>query len=72
MGRQSVASLNRRFDTRCDRARGADFEPKDASLEPISWDDFFEKFDDEGLAFLYQDRTADGAISRFHKFVNRS
>jgi len=49
-----------------------DFEPKDASLEPISWDDFFEKFDDEGLAFLYQDRTADGAISRFHKFVNRS
>jgi hypothetical protein len=49
-----------------------DFEPKDASLEPISWEDFFEKFDEEHLAFLHQDRTADGAISRFHKFINRS
>lgn len=49
-----------------------DFEPKDADLEPISWDEFFKKFEAEKLAFLYQDRTADGAISRFHKFINRS
>jgi hypothetical protein len=48
-----------------------DFEPKDKALEPIDWDDFFDKFDDEGLAFLYQDRTAEGKVSRFHKFINR-
>jgi len=49
-----------------------DFEPRDSALEPIEWDEFFEKFDGEGLALLYQDRTDDGKISRFHKFVNRS
>jgi hypothetical protein len=49
-----------------------DFEPRDEALEPIGWDDFFEKFDKEGLAFLHQDRTEDGKLSRFHKFVNRS
>jgi hypothetical protein len=48
-----------------------DFEPKDADLEKISWGDFFEKFDREKLAFLYQDKTKDGSISRFHKFVQR-
>jgi hypothetical protein len=48
-----------------------DFEPRDEALEPIDWDDFFEKFDKEELAFLYQDRTEDGKISRFHKLVNR-
>ena len=48
-----------------------DFEPRDEDLEPISWDDFFDKFDNEGLAFLYQDRTKAGKVSRFHKFINR-
>jgi hypothetical protein len=46
-----------------------DFEPKDEGLEPISWEDFFKKFDDEHLSFLYQEKTADGKTSRFHKFV---
>jgi hypothetical protein len=49
-----------------------DFEPRDEALEPIDWNTFFEKFDRENLAFLYQDRLAEGATSRFHKFVNRS
>jgi hypothetical protein len=49
-----------------------DFEPQDESLQPVPWNKFFEKFDHEGLAFLYQDRTAEGEQSRFHKFVNRS
>jgi hypothetical protein len=44
---------------------------EDDALEPISWDDFFEKFDEEKLAFLYQDETRDGKTSRFFKFVNR-
>jgi hypothetical protein len=46
-----------------------DFAPKDEGLEPISWEDFFKKFDDEHLSFLYQEKTADGKTSRFHKFV---
>jgi hypothetical protein len=49
-----------------------DFEPRDESLEPIGWNEFFEKFDKEALAFLHQDRTESGELSRFHKFVNRS
>lgn len=48
-----------------------DFDPKDDKLDRISWEDFFEKFDDEKLEFLYQDKTADGGTSRFHKFVQR-
>lgn len=47
-----------------------DFEPKDEKLEEISWDDFFEKFDAARSAFLYQNRTADGKVSRFHKFIH--
>jgi len=48
-----------------------DFEPRDEELEEISWEDFFKKFDKENLAFLYQEETADGSTSRFHKFINR-
>jgi hypothetical protein len=40
-------------------------------LEPIAWDDFFEKFDREKLAFIYQDEKADGEPSFFCKFVAR-
>lgn len=41
------------------------------SLEPISWDDFFRKFDRENLALLYQEETADGEKSHFNKLVSR-
>lgn len=41
------------------------------SLEEISWDEFFEKFDEKNLAFLYQDKSAKGEMSRFSKFVSR-
>jgi hemerythrin superfamily protein len=37
------------------------------SLEKISWDDFFEKFEKSKLAFLYQDEED----SRFSKLVKR-
>lgn len=40
-------------------------------LEEISWDEFFRKFDEEGLDFIYQDRSASGEISNFNKLVNR-
>jgi hypothetical protein len=42
------------------------------TLEEISWDEFFEIFDENELAFLYQDKTQDGKKSRFSKFVERS
>lgn len=48
-----------------------DFDPEDDKLERISWNDFFAKFDEERLEFLYQEKTADGGTSRFHKFVQR-
>jgi hypothetical protein len=41
------------------------------SLEPISWDDWFERFENAELAFLYQDKTAAGKQSRFNKLVAR-
>jgi len=41
------------------------------SLEEISWDEFFDKFEEEKLAFLYQDETAGGDCSRFSKIIAR-
>jgi hypothetical protein len=46
-------------------------EEDDENLEGISWDEFFATFDQKRLAFLYQDRTAAGAPSRFNRFVHR-
>ena len=48
-----------------------DFGPAEESLEEVSWDDFFETFDENNLAFLYQEKTASGGKSRFNKFVSR-
>lgn len=41
------------------------------SLEPITWKEFFEQFDDRKLAFLYQEKTASGEVSRFNKLISR-
>ena len=49
-----------------------DFREPDDKLEPIGWDEFFKTFEDRKLAFLHQDKTADGHTSRFCKFVHRS
>lgn len=43
----------------------------EGSLEKISWEQFFDKFEEKKLAFLYQDEKRDGEESRFFKFVNR-
>lgn len=48
-----------------------DFQEPDEALEPVSWEKFFKIFDSRKLAFLYQDRTADGEESRFNKFIER-
>lgn len=42
------------------------------TLEPISWQEFFQGFEENDLAFLYQDETKDGEKSRFSKLVNRN
>jgi hypothetical protein len=44
---------------------------RDAALEEISWDEFFEKFEDSKLALLYQEETSEGARSNFNKLVSR-
>jgi hypothetical protein len=49
-----------------------DFEPADKELKRIDWSEFFDKFEREKLAFLYQDKTKEGKVSRFHKFVARA
>jgi hypothetical protein len=41
------------------------------TLQAIEWDEFFQKFDEQNLAFLYQDKTAGGKPSNFNKLVNR-
>jgi hypothetical protein len=51
--------------------REGDPDPADDSLEEISWEEFFEKFEEKRLALLYQDRTAAGKPSTFNKLVSR-
>jgi hypothetical protein len=46
-------------------------QDEDEGLEEITWEEFFEKFDEKRLAFLYQERTASGERSRFNKLVSR-
>ena len=45
-----------------------DFADPDDRLEEISWDDWFEAFEENKLAFLYQDEVE----SRFNKLVDRA
>ncbi len=40
------------------------------NLTPINWDDFFTKFDENNLKLLYQEKTSDGKLSRFFKFIS--
>lgn len=44
-----------------------DFGETDERLEEISWEDFFEKFEESKLALIYDDKKD----SRFNKFVQR-
>jgi hypothetical protein len=64
------------------RGTGSDMDPGvlridfpggagDEELEPIDWDEWFKKFDERNLAFLYQEKKADGGDSTFFKLVSR-
>ena len=39
-------------------------------LQPIEWDEWFEKFEEKRLALIYQDETH-GKKSNFNKLVSR-
>jgi hypothetical protein len=49
-----------------------DFGEPEETLEEISWEEFFEVFEDRELAFLYQDDRPRGSKSYFCKLVHRS
>lgn len=42
----------------------------DENLTEIEWDEFFEKFDENNLELLYQEKTADGEKSNFNKLIH--
>ncbi len=66
----AVRATERKDDPGLLRVRFDDHQSD--QLDELSWDDFFAKFDQAKLAFLYQDKAADGGVSRFFKFVERS
>lgn len=41
------------------------------TLEEITWEEFFNTFEEKNLAFLFQEKTSDGKISRFNKIISR-
>jgi hypothetical protein len=43
----------------------------EGKLQEISWDDWFKKFDEANLAFVYEEETAEGQRSNFNKLVGR-
>jgi hypothetical protein len=51
-----------------------DFTPAgDAeTLEMISWNEFFRKFEEDRLAFLYQETAPNGQLSHQAKFISRN
>lgn len=48
-----------------------EFRDDSGALEDVDWEPFFQTFDDSGLAFVYQEKTSDGSVSRFNRFVRR-
>src|SRR5579864_3373136 len=43
----------------------------ETSLEPIEWDEWLQKFDENNLALLVEDETAGGEQSNFNKIIGR-
>jgi hypothetical protein len=48
-----------------------DFAGDDDALEEIPWDAWLRAFEENDLAFVYHEETADGEPSRFTKLVSR-
>lgn len=41
------------------------------NLEEIDWDEWFDIFEENNLALIYQEETKEGESSNFNKLVNR-
>lgn len=41
------------------------------TLEPISWEEWLDKFDEADIAMIYREEEASGELSNFHKLVKR-
>ncbi|MCA9738466.1 MAG: hypothetical protein KC645_12645 [Gemmatimonadetes bacterium] len=41
----------------------------EGALEAITWDEWFDTFDDRDLVFLFQEETAEGELSNFNKLI---
>ena len=49
-----------------------DFDKKgNRSFKHVSWSEFFKDFDEENMAFLYQDKTFDGDTSKYYRLIFR-
>lgn len=48
------------------------YDKYDDNIEAISWDAFFESFEHEALALVYQTETEGGRLSRFGRIVRRA
>ena len=48
-----------------------DFDEPEESLEEISWEEFFDLFEQNNLAFLYQEES-NGGTNRFNKLIDRT
>lgn len=42
----------------------------EGTLQEIPWEEWFEKFDESDLVFLYQETLADGGRSNFNKLIS--
>ncbi len=47
------------------------FKEKESGLEKVTWEEFFEIFDENDLAFVYESGANDDKSNRFFKFVRR-
>jgi len=43
----------------------------DENLEEITWEEFFDRFEDQGLALVYEETSESGEGSNSHKLVKR-
>ncbi|UPM44655.1 hypothetical protein [Halocatena salina] len=57
-------------DSRLLRIDFPDQDDDEGIPDDISWDEFFETFEENDLTFLYQDETSEGDTSYFNKFVS--
>ena len=52
-------------------ALGISFDEREATLELIGWESFFNVIHKRELDFVYEEVAKDGSKSRFYKFVER-